>query len=229
MTNTEINTRLFDLAQMKYKVYSKKLIVTSGEFIGVSIPAIRILAKELIKGDYQEFLRTSTHHYYEESMLVGLVIAYCKEPINEKLKLLELFLPKIDNWAVNDSVAMTIKFKASEMQIGHDFIMKYIYSEKEYEKRFAIVLLFTNFSTLLYIDSTTKLLAALPVNHYYTQMAAAWGLSNCIAKHPDIAIPIFENATTDTFTFNKAIQKSRESFRVSKENKEYLLTLKREK
>ena len=160
-------------------------------------------------------------------MLSGLTIAYSKQHMADKLALLETFLPKIDNWSVNDSVAMTVKFKPSEMALGYDFILKHIYSEKEYTKRFAIVLLFTNYCTPPYIENTATLLSLLPCNHYYTQMAKAWGLCECIVKNPEVSIPIFEKADADNFTFNKTIQKCRESFRISNENKHYLLTLKR--
>ena len=228
MTNIEIQEHLQCLAEIKYKTYSNKLITTQADFIGVSIPSIRLFAKVLAREeDYHDFISCPTYKYYEEYMLSGLTIAYAKEPMAHKLELLEQFISKIDNWSVNDSVAMTVKFKPDEMQIGHDFIMKYIYSKKEYEKRFAIVLLFTNFCTPPYIENTATILSTLTCNHYYTQMATAWGLCECIVKNPDISIPIFINATVDDFTFNKAIQKCRESFRVSKDNKELLLTFKR--
>jgi len=61
---------------------------------------------------------------------------------------------------------------------------------------------------------------------YYAHMANAWLISVCMAKFPDETIIFFQNNTLDAKTHNKAIQKSRESFRVSKENKNLLSTLK---
>ena len=54
----------------------------------------------------------------------------------------------------------------------------------------------------------------------------AWYFATALAKQWDATIPYFEKSVMDKWTHNKAIQKARESYRVTKEQKEYLKTLK---
>ena len=53
-------------------------------------------------------------------------------------------------------------------------------------------------------------------------MAVAWAVSICYIKYPEKTYSYLESCKLDNFTFNKAIQKIRESYRVPKEDKENL-------
>ena len=57
-------------------------------------------------------------------------------------------------------------------------------------------------------------------------MMIAWYFATALAKQYDITIDVFEKHRLDKWTHNKAIQKSRESFRVSDEHKEVLMGMK---
>ena len=59
-------------------------------------------------------------------------------------------------------------------------------------------------------------------------MAAAWAVSVCYVKFPEKTEVFLRKNLLDDFTHNKAIQKIRESYRVSKEDKERLKELRRE-
>lgn len=61
---------------------------------------------------------------------------------------------------------------------------------------------------------------------YYVQMEVAWYFATALAKQWDDAVTFIENRKLDSWTHNKAIQKSIESYRVSDEHKAYLRTLK---
>ena len=100
---------------------------------------------------------------------------------------------------------------------------KVFIGEKEYELRFAIVCLLDFFINDTYIDEVLELLA--DVEHdasYYVKMADAWALSICYIKFPQKTEPILERETLDGEIRKKAVQKIRESLRVSKEEKERL-------
>ncbi len=58
-------------------------------------------------------------------------------------------------------------------------------------------------------------------------MANAWLVQVCYVKYPEKTRHFLENSALDDFTHNKAIQKIRESYRVSREEKEELKLLKR--
>ena len=59
------------------------------------------------------------------------------------------------------------------------------------------------------------------------KMAVAWAVSVCYVKFPEKTEKFLLKNTLDDFTHNKAIQKIRESYRVSKEEKERLNQWKR--
>ena len=61
---------------------------------------------------------------------------------------------------------------------------------------------------------------------YYVKMMTAWFFATALAKQWDAAIPYLEQNRLDTWTHNKTIQKARESYRITTEQKEYLKRLK---
>ena len=77
-----------------------------------------------------------------------------------------------------------------------------------------------------YIDRVLEILTSVHRQEYYINMAVAWALSAAFVKYESKVMPIFEERSLTPFVHNKAIQKSRESFRVDKETKDYINTLK---
>ena len=78
-----------------------------------------------------------------------------------------------------------------------------------------------------YLENIFVLCDTYNTKDYYVQMAVAWLISICYIKYPDITINYIKENHLDNFTHNKAIQKIRESYRVSIEDKEFLNGLKR--
>lgn len=75
-----IRERLFSLADKKYQKFSAKLLPNVDNIIGVRLPILRKLAKEIAKGDWRMYMATAENEYFEEVMLRGLVIGYVKTP-----------------------------------------------------------------------------------------------------------------------------------------------------
>ena len=71
------------------------------------------------------------------------------------------------------------------------------------------------------------MVAQVRSEEYYVNMMIAWYFATALAKQYDTAITYIEGQKLDVWTHNKAIQKARESYRVTPEQKEYLKTLKR--
>jgi hypothetical protein len=61
---------------------------------------------------------------------------------------------------------------------------------------------------------------------YYINMMRAWYFATALAKQYDAILPYIEEKRLDTWSHNKAIQKSIESNRITDEQKKYLKTLK---
>ena len=68
--------------------------------------------------------------------------------------------------------------------------------------------------------------AAVHSDEYYVNMMSAWFFATALAKQWEETIPYLEEKKLDVWVHNKTIQKARESYRITKEQKEYLQTLK---
>jgi 3-methyladenine DNA glycosylase AlkD len=78
-----------------------------------------------------------------------------------------------------------------------------------------------------FVEEALKILQAIKHEDYYVKMGVAWAISIFYIKQPQLTLSLLQENNLDDFTHNKAIQKIRESFRVSKEDKEMLNGLKR--
>ena len=230
MDNKEIRERILELADSKYKEFHSSLCPNTDNIIGVRIPVLRNLAKELLKEiDWQNYLENAWNEYYEEIMLQGMIInLICKKKdINDVIKYIDNFIPKIDNWAVCDTFCAGLKITEENLEYMWNYIQRYIKSNKEFEIRFAIVMMLDYFIKEDYIDEVLKKLNNIKNKEYYVQMAIAWAVSIAFIKFPDKTMEFLENNILDDFTYNKSIQKIIESYRVDKEIKEKLRKMKR--
>ena len=160
-------------------------------------------------------------------MAQGLVLGYAKMDTQERRAYLDEFVLKIQNWAVCDSCVNSFDFMAKEPQYWFEYLKGYMDSEEEYEIRFMVVSMMSHFIDEEHIDEILKIFGGAHHDGYYAKMGNAWAISMCYVKFPQKTRKFLENDTLDDFTHNKAIQKIRESYRVSKEEKEDLKTLKR--
>jgi Predicted DNA alkylation repair enzyme len=215
------------LAENDYRKFSQALTPNVSNVLGVRVPHVRDMAKDIVKTDWIAWLQESPCDYLEEKSLRGFVICYAKIPLTEKLALLKAFIPIIDNWATCDTVVSSLKLKKGEKPIVWDFIQPYFSSDEEFEIRFAVVMSLAKFIDEDHIDALLEIYNGIKHGGYYVKMAVAWALSVCYVKFPDKTILFFKSNSLDDFTHNKAIQKCMESFRVSKEQKSLLKFLKK--
>lgn len=230
----EIKMCLEQIAEEDYKKFNENLLPGTEHVLGVRMPKLRTLAKEVAKEDFRTYLdeahekiSADQSSYHEEIMLEGLVIAYAKMELEERFFYLDRFVPKIHNWAVCDCCSNTYKFMEKYQEESFAYIEKYLHSQREYELRFGIVSLLDHFMNDTYIDQVLAICECTRHEGYYVKMAVAWTLSICYVKYPAKTRMLLEKNTMDDFTHNKTIQKIRESYRVSKEEKEELKKLKR--
>ena len=215
----DIKILLNNLAEEKYRDFQYKLIPNAKNILGVRVPILRKIAKDIAKGDWQTFLEDKNKESYEEIMLEGYVIGYAKMDIEKALKYLELFIPKIDNWATCDSSINTFKFTSKNLSRVYDFINPYLKSEKEFEVRFAVIMLLSFYIKEEYIDEVLSIMEKITNKAYYVQMAVAWTISVCYVKFPEKTEEFLLKNSLDDFTHNKSIQKIGESFRVENSDK----------
>lgn len=223
----KIIDRLFELKDEEYALFQSKLTPTvdKDKFIGVRVPNVRKLAKEL-KNDEEVpmFLKTLPHNYYDENMLHGLLISQIKD-YDECLKELDIFLPYVDNWAVCDIMSPVV-FKKNKDKLIKE-INKWVKSDKVYMVRFGIEMLMSHYLDEDYDKSYLEIPLLTKNEDYYVRMMVAWFYATSLSKQWDTTIKIIEQNKLDKWTHNKTIQKGIESYRITNEQKEYLRSLKR--
>lgn len=221
----------------EYRKFNKSLIPGDGAatMLGVRLPKLREIAKKIAKENGREYLTEIEEKelqgdvYHEELLLHGCVIGYLDCETEERKERLRRFVPAIENWAVCDSSCMTYKFMKKNPEEWFPYLLEYANSNRVYEVRFAVVCLLDHFVTETYLDRVLEVLKTISVDAYYVQMAVAWAVSVCYVKFPEKTEKLLTENCLDDFTHNKSIQKIRESYRVSKEDKERLNTWKRPK
>ncbi|WP_343003352.1 DNA alkylation repair protein [Clostridium sp. 2218st1_F5_2218SCRN_220325] len=223
----DLRDKLFELSDDKFKTFHSRLCPNTDNIIGVRLPLLRQLAKEIAKGDWRNFLSNSKEEYYEEILINGLVIAYAKCDVEERLNYIESFVPKIDNWAICDSFCNTLKFVNKNKEIMWEFIQSYLKSYNEFEIRFAVVIILNYYITEDYIDLVLKTLDNIKHDGYYVKMAVAWAISMCFIKFEEKTMAYLKDNSLDDFTYNKSLQKICESLRIDKNTKELIKSMKR--
>lgn len=221
-----VRKRIFELTDEKYRQFHSKLVPNVDNVLGVRLPNLRELAKELAKGDWRSYLLTAQNDYYEEIMLQGLVIGYAKTTLEEVLHYVTVFVPKITNWGVCDSFCTNLKITKKYKPQIWNFLQPYLLSQKEFELRFGVVMLMSYYIEDKYIDAVLMRLDDIKHEGYYVKMAVAWAISICFIKYPEKTMTYLKSNTLDPFTYNKALQKITESFRVDKETKTLIRSMK---
>ncbi len=215
------------LSDEKYKKFYSGLIPNTTVHYGIKVPEIRRIAKQIIKTDPEGFLQTAKYNSYEETMLIGFVIAGLKTSITHKVSFIKNFLPHIDNWAVCDTFCTSFKLKPQEEETIWQFIEPLFFSQEEFTARFAVVMFLAHFIQEPYFEKGLNKLTQIHHEGYYVKMAIAWAISICFIKYRESTLELLQSQCLSDFVQNKSIQKIRESLRVSKDDKKMLLDYKR--
>lgn len=223
----EITDLLMELKDEEYANFHRKLIpnILPEKVIGVRTPALRKLAKQISKESYcRDFLKELPHSYYDENQLHGFIISEIKD-FDACMEELEKFLPFIDNWATCDQTSPKIFKKRKEDLLP--YIRKWLDSEHTYTIRFGIGMLMQHFLDEDFLPEYLAMVSGIQSEEYYVNMEIAWYMATALAKQWDATIPYIEQGKMDVWVHNKTIQKARESYRITQEQKEYLKGLKR--
>jgi len=212
-----------------YKLFHKKICHTKYEILGVKIPILRKISKDLLKKyNYQDIINNLDLKYYEHVMIYGFIIANVKVSYEEKIKLIDNYLPLIDNWAICDTFISELKFINKYKKDFLEYTLSLLYSDKEYYLRFGIVVLLDYYINDEYIDKVLNKMLEIKSDFYYVKMAISWCLSICLIKYFDKTIDFLtiNKNKFDEWTYNKALQKGIESYRISNDNKVLLKSMK---
>jgi len=222
-----IRKRFVELADPKYRQFQSGLMPGIDNILGVRLPDIRKVAKELAKGDWRSYIAIAQQDYHEEIMLQGLVIGYAKADVEEILHYVAEFIPKINNWGICDSFCSNLKITKGQLPRVWQFLQPYLNSSAEFEIRFAVVMLLFYYLNDEFMDRVLVSLNKVNLDGYYVRMAVAWAVSICFVRYPEKTMVYLRENNWDDFTFNKALQKISESFCVEKDTKVLIRKMKR--
>lgn len=216
---------LFSLQDTKYKEFHSKLTLENN-LIGIRTPILKKIAKDISKTDYKSFLKYNQHEYYEEIMIHGLLIGYIDE-FEETITYLDDYYKYITNWATCDLTCSNLKIFKKNLDKGFIYINKLIKNSNPWIIRVGVVLLLDYYINEKYLDKIFKICDKIKCRDYYVKMAIAWLISICYIKYPIVTKKYLNDNLLDDWTYNKAIQKIKESNRI--ESKKEIELLKRSK
>lgn len=226
MDRTQIQMELKKHADEKYRKFSAGLLPGVNAILGVRLPELRKIARQLAKTDWRENLRQLSDDTFEEIMLQGMMIGYVKCPTEERLELIRGFVPKIDNWSVCDSFCTGLKFIKSEQEHVFQFLQPYLASEKEFEQRFAAVILLDYYIDETWLPRTIDALEQIDAKAYYAKMAVAWAMAECYLHFSEEVMPVLRQNRLDPEVQQKTLQKIIESRTISPETREEIRAMK---
>lgn len=233
-----IRNRLLSMREPEdaYRNFSKSLIPGVQEMIGIRLPELRKLAKEIASSDWKSAM-AEPDLYFEERMLRGMIISCLPGSLAELLPFIEEFIPLVDNWSVCDSVFMGMKVFQTDRELGWEFLQPYLRSEKEFEIRVSLVVLMQHFLKCdnngrkisrkrsvsmedlqndceekgLFLDRCFSALKLVRTKDYYASMMAAWMTAEAFCCFPYHTGNFLRAHHLDTQTGQRAVRKICES------------------
>ena len=197
-----------------YAEFNKRIINTKMPVVGVRVPELRRLARELASdvgaAEISELL-TVQDESFDYVLLRGLLITHARLDDQTAIDLTKQYLPRIDSWAHIDVFIEKKRRFAGES--WWNFALECLQSEAEFTVRYGVVSLMTNFLDEAHIDKVFAALQNVRHDGYYVKMALAWLYATAAVHFFELTLAELENGHIDTWTRNKAYQKMRGSRR----------------
>lgn len=206
-----------------YAAFNKRIVNTKMPVIGVRVPDLRRLARQLAPdisaADISELL-TVQDESFDYLLLCGLLITYARFDDQTAIDLTKQYLPRIDSWAHIDVFIEKKRRFAGES--WWNFALECLQSEAEFTVRYGVVSLMTNFLDEAHICQVFAVLRDITHDGYYVKMALAWLYATVAVQFFELTLAELENGHIDTWTRNKAYQKMRESRRFTSEQQDII-------
>lgn len=199
--------------------WTTNIVNTKMSVLAIKSPEIKALVKEIKKGDILSFLDLKLDNYYENTLINGSLIVSIKD-FDVMKEYLDRYSRKIDNWASCDTLKFNVKNNEENFM---NLSEEYIKSDLPFVRRIGMSILFNFIGNDKYIDEVYRRLNLFEnETEYYVNMMNAWLVCELFIKRRDKTLDFLKDNKINNFTINKAISKCRDSFRVSKEDKELL-------
>lgn len=204
----------------KLALFNRKIISTDFQIYGISLPNLRKEVKALsLEGVTFNEIKPSS---FEEVLAKGLFLSYEKDT-KTVLQGLKNMLPYFDNWCAVDVVVGSLK-RLNGKKEAFSFFKDCLEKGDEFVVRTGIVGLMKYFVSDKYIAESAKFVSEIKSQLYYIKMAQAWAFCEFFIKNFEIAKEFFLQIQ-DKDVKKKTAQKCRDSFRLSKEQKQFITSL----
>ncbi len=211
----------------KNKIFFTKTCTTKYEVLGIKLPILRKIAVSISKTDIRSFLSFTEYKYYEEVMIKGFVIARIKDE-KEFLTYFNSYINYIDCWGLCDSFCNSLKIVRTNSQKFFKVATKLALQKKEYHSRVGLCIILFHFVEEPYFTRIYDILNQITSDKYYINMAESWLICELYIKNKEQTLDFLKSNNLNKFTHNKAISKIKDSYRVTKTEKNYLNTLKKQ-
>lgn len=206
-------------------VWEQRIVNTKLPCLAVPSTEIDKISKQIFKGNYSSFLDLWIWNNHSATLVFGKILSKIKD-FNLLKSYLIPYSKKSDNWSTIDC----LKFNFTNENVK-DFLnlsRALISSKHTFSRRLSLIILLKLLSFEDCTDICFEFFNLLEnEKEYYVNMAAAWLLAECMTKFRDKTIKFYKHNNTNDFIINKSISKCRDSFRISREDKDYLLSFKR--
>ena len=200
-------------AEEELKIFQERLIFTSFKILGVRTLALRTLAKK-----YQSEIKSVIafpNEYYEVVFIKLCMVSAL--PYKPFLDYLDECVGLMDNWALCDS------FKPKCVRANRTEFLKElerIFNHGgEFYERFVFVMILNYYVEEEYYSLIKYYLKRADKQKYYVHMAVAWLVAEILIKLPPLGEKILKDRLLDAKTHNKAIQRRKRVFVLTKREK----------
>ncbi|MEG0456671.1 MAG: DNA alkylation repair protein [Oscillospiraceae bacterium] len=218
---------LYSIKNETYKKFHSKIVPDISLFIGLQIPIMDKISKSISKTNFEKYYsaflnyNTST---YEEKTITGFVIANLT-PKKDNISLnfiqekIDYQVSLIDNWALCDYFCARLKIIQKHSLFFENYVFSLCFDENCWKNRVGFVLLLDYYINKEYLNKIFKTLEKALNDDYYVMMAQSWLISVLFIKFPNETIMFLNKKSLLEKTHNTALQKIRDSKRVSNEHK----------
>lgn len=214
---------LYSLKNVEKIEWTRKIVNTEMEVLAIPVHELKKIAKKILKDNYIKFLDKKMLSNYESTIVYGNVINGLKD-FSLLKKYLDIYVDYIDNWSSCD----VLSIKINDMNKLFDLAISYTKSNKPFVRRVAFKIFFKFLDDEEYLKKIFRLINDFyEEEYYYVNMIISWLLCESFIKNRDLTLKYLSDNKLNNFVINKVVSKCRDSYRVSLEDKELLLSFKR--
>ena len=226
-----VREHLLRLAAEGNRKFTESLHPGVEHILGIRVPDLRNLARQIAKHDWELFLERADNDYLEERMLQGLVLGYIKpdDDIEAYHHRVTKFVWVIESWSECDVFQFAggkAYFRKHQERIW-EYLKEWLKSSREFEVRFGVVRMMEYYVDGDHLDEMFACFEQIRQEGYYVKMGVAWALSVCFVKFPERTMEYLKHSSLDSDTYNKTLRKIIESNRVPADTKDLIRKMKR--